>query len=380
MEANDRNLSEYEKQWIDTKIAFNRALRSTDNFNAFHWVSRLLRAGVGYLYFKTGLTKLGIHRTGRSYVPFFAVSLVSLVLLSYFTRLRFVILKRWCCDVEMKEATCMENCKWPLLHDFFVSYVGIMILFNYISACFRSPGVALAAKYECFDSSDSIPDEMKWKAADCQGGCCGLNPYLDLKKEKSRASLCIDNGLETHETAGFPTNEWSFCKKCEITRPPRTHHCSICQRCVIRFDHHCVWMNNCIGYNNYRQFLLVLFYLSLGCFYGVAVLSKTFYEPLKRQVEEHGFRILYDYNVRKSFTLHSPALFPLTLVCFQYADRVFGHSADVNIDETIIFEHPGGRSYCEACFPTSFICRSHSYSFLLISCVLRAVGANNFRS
>lgn len=299
MEANERNLSEYEQHWTETKQAFYRALRSTDDFNALHWVSRLFRAGLGYVYCKLGLAKLGIHRTGRSYVPFFAISLVVLVLLSYFTRLRFVILRRRCCNAEKAEPTCMESCKLPLLDDFFVAYVGTMILFNYTSACFRSPGVALAAKYRLINSSETIPDEMKWKAAECQGGCCGVDPFLDLKKELSRTIVNKENDLGRQGPAGFPANEWTFCEKCESTRPPRTHHCSTCDRCIMRFDHHCIWLNNCVGYNNYRQFLLALLYLTLGCCYGTAVLARPFYEPLKRQVEEHGFRFLYDYNVSK---------------------------------------------------------------------------------
>jgi hypothetical protein len=29
------------------------------------------------------------------------------------------------------------------------------------------------------------------------------------------------------------------CKKCNCTRPERAHHCSVCKRCVNKFDHHC---------------------------------------------------------------------------------------------------------------------------------------------
>ncbi|KAL2635089.1 hypothetical protein R1flu_006568 [Riccia fluitans] len=63
------------------------------------------------------------------------------------------------------------------------------------------------------------------------------------------------------------------CTTCRITRPARSKHCSICDRCVARFDHHCGWMNNCIGEKNLRYFLSFLIWHVCLCLYGAFLLG-----------------------------------------------------------------------------------------------------------
>lgn len=88
------------------------------------------------------------------------------------------------------------------------------------------------------------------------------------------AAPCFD-GEKYSDTNPFEVRQLDrvgrlrYCIPCEQFKPDYVYHCSCCARCVYRMDHHCPWVNNCVGRDNAKFFLLFLSYIPVGAFHIV---------------------------------------------------------------------------------------------------------------
>ena len=58
----------------------------------------------------------------------------------------------------------------------------------------------------------------------------------------------------------YHSSTFRYWSKWDNIKPPRSHHWSMCQRCVLRMDHHCPWIGNWVGFNNHKYFVWFLIY------------------------------------------------------------------------------------------------------------------------
>ncbi|KAG5231513.1 protein S-acyltransferase [Salix suchowensis] len=121
----------------------------------------------------------------------------------------------------------------------------IMLLWSYYMVVFKDPG--------------SVPEN--WRAV--------------LPEEALEAGSSLNDRPDcVVDTDGLDRRV--FCNYCQNGKPPRCHHCSVCQRCVLKMDHHCVWVVNCVGARNYKFFLLFLLYTFMVTTMDTLVLLPAF--------------------------------------------------------------------------------------------------------
>lgn len=80
--------------------------------------------------------------------------------------------------------------------------------------------------------------------------------------------ILFDHGLTL---SVYPNHGLAGCRRCQSYRPPRASHCRICDYCVQQADHHCTFLNNCIGRRNYFVFLTFLFSTSVAMLSTIAI-------------------------------------------------------------------------------------------------------------
>lgn len=124
---------------------------------------------------------------------------------------------------------------------------GVCIILN-VMLSVKDPGLLRLQKQEGAEASQDIDG----KKTDCK-----YEKFLKLMMNYDVNTLCFD---------------------CEILRTPRSRHCYQCNECVDVFDHHCPWINNCVGKNNYRTFFVYIWVQFMYIFVLTFLLGCSLFE------------------------------------------------------------------------------------------------------
>ncbi|CAK9877847.1 unnamed protein product [Sphagnum jensenii] len=114
-----------------------------------------------------------------------------------------------------------------------------MLLWSYFAVVFTDPG--------------GVP--QGWKPSSCEDDLEAQSLPLDPTPATTTVPVSLSTMAQSANVR--------YCRKCCQFKPPRCHHCSVCGRCILKMDHHCIWVVTCVGARNYKFFLLFLLYTFL---------------------------------------------------------------------------------------------------------------------
>lgn len=137
------------------------------------------------------------------------------------------------------------NLVWFILVPYNIIYV--ISLLNYFICAFIDPG-----KVNKKVTKEYLPTEYMTSIKGSKN-----EDFLKYKQNSLENIIEVENKIikDIYE-------DKTWCLHCQSYKPPRTHHCSICKQCIMKFDHHCIWIDNCVGHRNLPFFLRFLFYIS----------------------------------------------------------------------------------------------------------------------
>lgn len=158
----------------------------------------------------------------------------------------------------------------------------LLMMWSYFKATFMSPGYSTDTRLASVDSSTTTYislDQRRSNSGETTSSNApeSSNVPSNQGQQGGTQQRKKDNILVVIDENGSPISRGSimvkqsgekrFCQKCNFDKPDRAHHCRVCKKCILKMDHHCPWLNNCIGHRNQKPFYLFLLWATLYSFF-----------------------------------------------------------------------------------------------------------------
>jgi len=169
------------------------------------------------------------------FLPLLLVVAIILVLYAIYTVYHILPLLQLDVPIAHRDKGAEER-GWK--HAVIFNMISFMVMFCYVESVLTHPG--------------QIPDdEPAWQ----------FQPQ-DLKVTKQDKDKEANKDLPMLQEQKR-SGERRHCKWCGKYKPDRCHHCRVCRMCILKMDHHCPWLYNCVGFANHKYFFLLLLYSAI---------------------------------------------------------------------------------------------------------------------
>lgn len=118
-----------------------------------------------------------------------------------------------------------------------------------------------------------------WRVINLGAGCPSEFPLLSINRVED-----VMNGVEqppdiikNNCICVKRDGSYRFCRQCKLWKPDRSHHCSKCNKCYLKMDHHCPWFATCVGFRNQKLFVQFLCYVTIYSAYVLLLTSLEMY-------------------------------------------------------------------------------------------------------
>ncbi|KAI5686864.1 DHHC palmitoyltransferase [Leishmania braziliensis] len=201
------------------------------------------------------------------------------------------------CDVKLWGWLLFLTSVFLLLMDMWAYSMAVIVPPGRVPAVFRqratkSASLALCTFYEPLASSDAsvalYPHGRTGVSTQKHGRLRTFGAHAAIEEGSSQSAHSPTDAAapltqapreqfffnpKANSYTSVQNNYLNFCPICATYKPPRAHHCSRCNCCVLKYDHHCPWLGQCVGFFNYKNYLLTLLYTWLLTAWALALLS-----------------------------------------------------------------------------------------------------------